>query len=335
MEKIIFNKNTIIFKIDNEKGLFTRRIKTFYNGELIEKDYATIYYQDKVKYIFYEAITEEYSFNIAGRFYNYKTITSAEKLKNDDPVTELTKVKNFKLLEVDDNIFLTSEKGKEYKVLIEFYTNETYPDFSFEEKKIEILSTGKDLLIKKSKGEILKIFIQDNEGELTSEIFEGKPICYFSSTRLLKEDIEELGLKLNEKTEEKYKKLIIEKSIYVKEKHGLLLHQTKRVELMPLLKSLVNLLVIKEILSVYFIKGDDPINFDSNVQKGLGNLKLGEFNAQSNETRYNATSICSLDIINSMIANAEKDLQKALFKPSSHIENNKIEVTKFEYFRKI
>lgn len=212
------------------------------------------------------------------------------------------------------------DKPIKIEYTIEEYTREVYPEFPFNIiDKEAIIQAGKELeLYSLDRGKIAIIHITDDYGYDCSFEYENMPLYHFSTVESLKQAIKDTGFAINEKTDEEYKRLISEKSVYMKKRFGLTEKELKNIELFPAFKSVVNLYCIKELMAVSFIQGT---NSSSPIYTSPTSLTLGKYKTDGES---NEGSILTIDAIELLIKKQEYDLNKSIFNESSIIKRRGI-----------
>lgn len=338
MSKVIWKRDKVIYKLDENENPFVNNFFTFYkNNNLLENRFIIRVIDETQIEIygnFFEGITlkagtvkynysTEIEYNFAGEkkskeieidlddftLENKFSVSSSEE---QIEITNLTNKLNFRLgpngLRVDEDNSLD--------IKVEQYTNEIYPDFPYKKYK---LSLKDKTYINRETNVIYVIYILGNK-----IIIKEEPRYYWSNVKDLREFLKDTDLVFNEKTNERLKRMIQEKSVYLKRRFGLDRKQIEDIEYFPLYKRLVNLYCMSEFLALKFING---VNADvgTSGSPSTSNLKLGNFSTGvgggSNGT------ISSSDLIKNLIYDAEKELYEALFRePSKAHKLNRCEV---------
>lgn len=318
--KVIWNENFIKYRYSNREQYYLKdyfvicRNKIINNKKIPIKESLTNIKVIDNKYIILNGHFHKGDKLIAdGIEYVYEEEKQNENESSDEVVEEnkpssgnnifFDKVK---IINSDNEINIESniDDSVEIKILINEYTNETYPEFPHNTIKKIVRVTNKKLNIHKvKKGTITTLILNDNSGNLIELEYENTPLYHFSTVKSLKDKINDLKLSVEPKEDEYYKKLISEKSIMLKKKFGLTEKEYKNIELFPIFKELVNLYCIQSIISFSYIHGD-PIYSESDTSITLGKFKTDGPNTDG--------TIFSHDALKSIIKTNEDTLYSSL-----------------------
>ena len=345
MSKVEWKKDKVIYRLSENENPFVNDFFTFYqDDEKLNETFLIKVIDEKIIEIegnFSEGIILKV--NKINYLFNYEEPKTKEKTENEvqenyagvisfeENIIEFDdenyKVPNFYELSLDeDKIKITNLKEEKITfqlkindvninkeiiplpVKIEQFTNETYPDFPYKKYKLNINNSH---TIERKTNVIYKIKI-DN----TTFIIKDNPRFYWSNVKDLKEFLVDSNLQFHEKSDERLKKLIQEKSVYLKRRFGLAKMHIFDVEYFPLYKKLVNLYCLYDIVSLNFING---VNGDLNINPinggymyGGASLKLGNF--QTGQEGGTTGNVLTTQLVKGMINLAEKDLYASLFK---------------------
>jgi hypothetical protein len=328
MSKVIWKRDKVMYKLDENENPFVNNFFTFYknNEELKERFIIRVIDETQIEIYgnFFDGI--KLKANSINYLFNPDDEKNAPAEKKEDEPKEIE-------LDIDDytldNQFTISSSEEQIMVQnlantlrvkfdpdglrfidessmpikVEQYTNEIYPDFPYKKYKLNVKDKT---YINRETNVIYVISILDKK-----IIIKEEPRYYWSNVKDLREFLKDTDLKFNEKTDERFKRMIQEKSVYLKRRFGLDRTQIEDIEYFPLYKRLVNLYCMSEFLALKFING-------VNADVGLGaspstsNLKLGNF-ATGVGGGANGT-VSSSDLIKNLIYEAEKELYEALYK---------------------
>ena len=146
----------------------------------------------------------------------------------------------------------------------------------------------------------------------THYIIKEIPRFYWSNIKDLKEFLKDTSLEFSNKTDEQFKKLIQEKSVYLKRRFGLNKSSIEDIEYFPLYKKLVNLYCLYDIISLSFINGVNSDLNNGSINSAGSNLKLGNFSTGVDGGANG--SVLSTQLVKNMIDVTEKDLYASLYK---------------------
>lgn len=255
-----------------------------------------------------------------------------EEYKEEEPTPEPTPEidERYKPVETDEEIYIKAIEGIEtVDIIVKKYTNETYPDMHFfKEKNTVPFKDGKAILVKKEKNIIYRISITDTINSKVYELdFESEPAYYFSSVKGLKDFIKSLNIHLSyTKTDLEIKKLIQEKSMFLKTRFGLTINETTNVGLFPALKKVVDIYCLENLLSWSFINGDFATSGDSSSKVSL---KLNDFEVKGNAVSSNPNTFTT-ELVRSLKKDAEDSLYNSLTRlPNSFKGKDIYELSRF------
>lgn len=333
--KVQWNKKKLIYKLDdNENPLKTNFFLFYKNGKKILNNFLIRIIDEKeveiegnfseeytlkvnnINYLFNEDLDKNENSenkNSAGVKKEIKEIEFEEdfyeidkKYKitlNDDIILIENLEKNIKL-SINNSGIKINKEIKPFQIIVEQYTNEIYPDFPYKKTKLNVENKYE---IKRKTNVIYKIKIGD-----TYYIVKEVPRFYWSNIKDLKEFLKDTSLEFSNKTDEQFKKLIQEKSVYLKRRFGLNKSSIEDIEYFPLYKKLVNLYCLYDIISLSFINGVNSDLNNGSINSAGSNLKLGNFSTGVDGGANG--SILSTQLVKNMIDIAEKDLYASLYK---------------------
>lgn len=324
MSKVIWKRDKVIYKLDENENPFVNNFFTFYKNNVLLNEIFIIRVIDETQIEIYGKFSENIVLKANNINYNFsldeeknapaKNISDDTELDLDTFVLDNKfSIESSEEQIIIDNLLnnLTLRLGPSglslsdenlLDIKVEQYTNEIYPDFPYKKYKLKIKDKTH---IDRETNVIYVITILGKK-----IIIKEEPRYYWSNIKDLKEFLKDTDLVFNEKTNERLKKMIQEKSVYLKRRFGLDKKQIEDIEYFPLYKRLVNLYCMSEFLALKFING---INADVGSPDGgrANNLKLGNFSTGIGGMN---NSISSSDLVKNLIFDAEKELYEALLK---------------------
>lgn len=333
--KVQWNKKKLIYKLDeNENPLMTNFFLFYKNGKIVTSKFLIKIIDEKeveiegnfsedytlkvnnINYLFNEDLDKnenDENNNSAGGENKIKEIEFEEEFYEVDKKYRITLNDDIILIEnleetinlnINNNGIKINKEIKPFSIIVEQYTNEIYPDFPYKKTKINI---EKKHEIRRKTNVIYKIKI-DNTHYIIKEI----PRFYWSNIKDLKEFLKDTSLEFSNKTDEQFKKLIQEKSVYLKRRFGLNKSSIEDIEYFPLYKKLVNLYCLYDIISLSFINGVNSDLNNGSINSAGSNLKLGNFSTGIDGGANG--SVLSTQLVKNMIDVTEKDLYASLYK---------------------
>ena len=333
--KVQWNKKKLIYKLDENENPLKNNFFSFYkNGKKVTNKFLIKIIDEKeveiegnfseeytlkvnnINYLFNEDLDKDKDKeekNSAGGENKIKEIEFEEdfyevdkkyKISLNDEVILIENLDENIKLNINNNGLKINKEIKPLPVIIEQYTNEIYPDFPY--KKIK-LSIENKYEIKRKTNVIYKIKINN-----TYYIIKEIPRFYWSNVKDLKEFLKDTSLEFSNKTDEQFKKLIQEKSVYLKRRFGLNKSSIEDIEYFPLYKKLVNLYCLYDIIALNFINGVNGDLNNGTINSAGSNLKLGNFSTGVDGGANG--SVLSTQLVKNMVDVAEKDLYASLYK---------------------
>lgn len=324
--KVIWNKNYIIYKYSKREPYYLKDYfilkQNFKVNEIIQTKTKSI---TNIKVLNSDEIKIEGEFNIGDKLivdgieYIYEENKNEEETE-ENPIEkeDVINFGNLKIFNNENKIYVFSTCDEKIEIFINEYTSEIYPEFPYNNiKKIICISENKNFnIFDVKKGTIIIVKILKENNEYIEIEYENLPLYHFSTVKSLKEKILNLNLQVIEKEDEYYKKLITEKSIYLKKRFGLTEKELKNIELFPAFKELTNFYCIQSLISLTYIQGE---NINSSNQIGTRDMSLGKFKTDGDISN---NSIFAPDAIKNLIKELENNLHLSIFNKSYTIKKD-------------
>ena len=235
MSKVIWKRDKVIYKLDENENPFVNNFFTFYKNNILLNERFIIRVIDEAQIEIYGNFSENIVLKVNNVNYNFSLDEEKNApAKNINEVTELdldTFILDNKFsiesseeqIRIDNllnrltlrlgpsGLSLSDENLLDIKV--EQYTNEIYPDFPYKKYKLKIKDKTH---IDRETNVIYVITILGKK-----IIIKEEPRYYWSNIKDLREFLKDTDLVFNEKTNERLKKMIQEKSVYLKRRFGL------------------------------------------------------------------------------------------------------------------
>lgn len=321
MDKIKWLKQSIIYRYDSKENLFGLNYLKAIIGDTLVKPNEIIMSPNDCEIIFDKPMDivlingQSFIRPISEPIENNEGSNEIDFPKNEN--VEDKKEITYIVLADSNNIVIENKTDEviEVKIKEEIYFKETYPDFAQEIKDYKIkIKPGLNTVAKYSENRIKEVTIDNLKYKLDS-----RPSVYFTTVNALKEFLEDIGLKVSNKTDEQLKTKIIEKSLYLKKRFGLMDIEINNFELYPAYKKVVHLYCLQELISFMFINnGSTAVDSTSGVAEKL-NLTLGKFSTKDTDN-LKKDSLFLPDVIKQKIYENEEDLRKSIHLESSRVE---------------